>query len=194
MTVISHTPLSRALALGLLLGLLGILYLLLLLPLQRHYADNQYRLEQLNRKLAGYQRIANSREQIERLFESVSPQESAAGYYLKGATQALVSAELQAYVRGVIEESDGSLVSTQPIVKTERDPERMVRVSVRMRGRIDSLLQVLYRLSTGVPVLLTDDVLIRTERSTLQRGDEVQEDDSLEVQFTLTGFVKESVL
>lgn len=194
MTVTSNTALSRLLAVVLLLGLLLLFYLLLMLPLQRHYADNEYQLEQLHRQLADYRRTANSREQIEKLFKSVSPEESAAGYYLKGATQALASAELQAYVRNIIEESGGSLVSTQPIVKTERDPERMVRVSVRMRGRMESLLQVFYRASSGVPVLLTDDVMIRSERSTLSRAEGEQEDDALDVQFTLIGFVKESVL
>ncbi len=194
MTVTSNTALSRLLAVVLLMGLLLLFYLLLMLPLQRHYADNEYQLEQLHRQLADYRRTANSREQIEKLFKSVSPEESAAGYYLKGATQALASAELQAYVRNIIEESGGSLVSTQPIVKTERDPERMVRVSVRMRGRMESLLQVFYRASSGVPVLLTDDVMIRSERSTLSRAEGEQEDDALDVQFTLIGFVKESVL
>ena len=194
MTVISHTPFSRLLAVALLLGLLGLPYLLLIMPLQHHYAHNQQKLEQLQRQLAGYQRVASSREQIENLFKSIRPEESAVGYYLKGATRALASAVLQAYVRSVIEESKGSLVSTQPITKVERDPERMVRVSVRMRGGIASLLRVLHRVSTGVPVLLTDEVLIRSESATHSRREGEQEDDMLDVQFTLIGFVKESVL
>ncbi len=188
-----HTLLSRGGALILLLALVVSVYLLLMVPVQRYYEVNQRQLEQLSAQLDGYQRIANSRDQIEKLFKTIRPEESAQGYYLKGATQALASAELQAYVRTVIEASEGSLISTQPVVNGERDPERMVRVSVRMRGNIDTLSHVLFRIATGVPVLLTDEVLIRPDKSSLSRVDEVQTDDTLDVQFTLTGFVRESV-
>ncbi len=193
MTVIPHTLLSRGLAVALLLLLLASLYVLLLLPLQRHYEASQNELEQLASQLEAYQRVANSRNQIEKLFAAIRPDESALGYYLKGSTQALASAELQAYARAIIEESMGSLVSTQPIVNGERVPERMVKVNVRMRGTIDTLLKVLFRISTGTPVVLTDDVLIRLDNSSLSRIDDVQADDTLDVQFTLTGFVRESV-
>ncbi len=194
MSVTSHSPLSRLLALALLLGLVALLYLLLFMPLQYHYADNQRELEQLTQQLNDYQRIANSRKQIESLFESIRPEQSAVGYYLKGATQALASAELQAYARSIIEESGGNFVSTQPVVTAERDPGRLVKVSVRMRGGIESLLPVLYRIATGVPVLLIDEVLVRSEKSALSRDVGKQAENTLDVQFTLTGFVKESVL
>ncbi len=194
MTVIQHTPLSRLLTLGLLLGLLALLYLIIVVPLQGYHAENRQQLERLTLQLEGYRRIAASREQIEGLLASIRPEENTQGYYLKGTTQALASAELQAHARTLIEKSNGSLISTQPMVKTGREPERMVRVNVRMRGRIDSLLQTFYNISTGVPVVLTDDVLIRSETSTLSRAGEPQSDDTLDVQFTLTGFVKESIL
>lgn len=194
MTVIAHTPLSRLLAVVLLLGVTGLCYLLFIVPLRHYHEENEVQITQLSRQLQEYRRIAASRGLIEKMLKSIRPEESATGYYLKGATQALASAELQTYVRTIIEQSDGSLVSTQPMVKAERDPERMVRVSVRMRGRLEALLQVFYRIATGLPVVLTDDVLIRTENATLNRGGGGNEDDTLDVQFTLTGFVKESVL
>ncbi len=193
MTLVHNTPLSRAAAVGLLLGLIAAIYLMLVVPLQTYYADSRHDLEQLNRQLSAYQRIASSRNTIEKAFTSIRPEDEQSGYYLKGATKALAAAELQAYARSIIESSKGELVSTQPIGKHERLPDRMVKVSVRMSGNIDSLMQVLYRFSSGVPVLLTDEVLIRRDKSTLTRSDDIQFDDSLDVQFVLTGFVKESV-
>ena len=193
MTIIHNTPLSRGIAAGLLLTIIAAVYLLLILPLQTDYADNRHELDLLTKQLAGYERIANSRNEIETLFKAVNPQDDVLGYYVQGSTRALASAELQAYARSIIEASMGRLVSTQPIVKGERESERTVRVNVRMSGSTDTLLQVLYRLSSGVPVLLTDEVLIRRNKSTLTQADGEQSDDTLDVQFTLTGFVKESV-
>lgn len=184
---------SRLAAIGLLLLMLGGGYLLLARPLLLYYEDNQRELELLGKQLDGYQRIANSRGQIEQLFNSIRPKDETLGYYLKGSTQALASAELQAYARTVIEAVQGNLVSTQPIVKAEREPERMVRVSVRMTGTIDTLLQVLFRVSSGSPLLLADELLIRPDKSLLSPAEGAQEDDVLDIQFTLTGFVKESI-
>ncbi|MEN8170811.1 MAG: type II secretion system protein GspM [Pseudomonadota bacterium] len=193
MAIVHNTLLSRVVAVGLVLTIVVAIYLLLIVPFQTYYADNSQELDHIARQLTGYERIANSRNEIERIFEATNPQEDVLGYYLKGGTRALASAELQAYVRSIIEASRGSLVSTQPIVKGERESERMVRVNVRMSGSTDTLLHVLYRISNGVPVLLTDEVLIRRNKSSLTRTDGEDDDDTLDVQFTLTGFVKESV-
>lgn len=193
MTLEHNTPLSRAVALGFLLLVIVAAYLLLVVPLRVHYLNNQQELAHYSRQLANYKAIANSRSQIEKLLKIGRPEDDALGYYLKGSTQALASAELQAYVRSIIEASKGSLVSTQPIVKGDQEPGRTVKVSVRMNGDIESLLQVLYRIATGVPVLLTDEVVIRRSHSTVSRTDNAKPDGTLDIQFTLTGFVKESV-
>lgn len=194
MTITRNTPASRGLAVGLLLAVVTAIYGLIVLPVLTRHADNQQRLERLARELAQYEQIAQSRSDVEQLLESMRPQDDVRGYYLTGSTRALASAELQAYARSIIEASQGSLVSTQPVVKGEREPDRLVKVNVRMSGTIESLLQVFYRITNGVPVLLADEVLIRRTASTLSRLEEVQRDDALDVQFTLTGFVKESVL
>lgn len=193
MNIIHGTALSRGIAIGLLMVVLAMIYLLLVLPVHNRYLSNKQELEHYSSQIANYKAIANSRTKIEELLQTVQPRENALGYYLKGSTQALASAELQAYVRSIIEASKGSLVSTQPIVKGDREPERTVRVSVRMTGSIDSLQQVFYRIATGVPVLLTDDVMVRRGKSSLPRSDKQEDDGNLDVQFTITGFVRESV-
>lgn len=193
MNIIHGTALSRGIAIGLLMVVLAMIYLLLVLPVHNRYLSNKQELDHYSSQIANYKAIANSRTKIEELLKTVQPRENALGYYLKGSTQALASAELQAYVRSIIEASKGSLVSTQPIVKGDREPERTVRVSVRMTGSIDSLQQVFYRIATGVPVLLTDDVMVRRGKSSLPRSDKQEDDGNLDVQFTITGFVRESV-
>lgn len=193
MTFAHNTPFSRGVAITLLLAVIVAIFFLLLNPLLRYYEDNRKEIAELSRKMESYERIANSRAEVEKLFASMRPGEDTLGYYLKGSTKALASAELQAYVRTIIDASAGSLVSTQPIVRGERESERMVKVNVRMSGDTASLVQVFYRLANGVPVLLMDEVLVRRNKSTLTRRDDAELDDQLDIQFTLTGFVKESV-
>lgn len=194
MNIGTHTPLSQFIALGLLCGLLLAIYLLVILPVQTHYANNRQTINSLSSELAIYQQIANSRDAVEKIFAATGSPDAQLGYYLNGATRALASAELQAYARDLIDSAKGDLLSTQPIVRGESEAERMVRVNVSMKGDVESLRQVLYRLSTGQPVLLIDEVLIRRNKSTVTQSDDEEVDDTLDVQFTLIGFVRESVL
>lgn len=194
MNIGTHTPISRFIALGLLAGLFIIIYFLVILPVQTRYANNRQMINGLGSELAIYQQIASSRDEVEKIFAATDTQDAQLGYYLNGATRALASAELQAYARDIIDSAKGDLISTQPIVRGESETERMVRVNVRMKGNIESMRQVLYRLSTGQPVLLIDEVLIRLSKSTLTQSDDEEVDDTLDVQFTLIGFVRESVL
>jgi general secretion pathway protein M len=189
-----NTPISRGIAVLLLLFVLAVIYLLLVAPLLHHYRESRQELEHLTRQVVAYERIAESRSEVEKLFAAMHPEQETLGYYLKGGTKALASAELQTYVRTIIENAEGNLVSTQPMDKGEREPERMVKVNVRMSGNVESLLHVFYRIANGVPVLLTDEVLIRRNKSSLSRTGVDEGDDVLDIQFTLTGFVKESIL
>lgn len=194
MNLVRHSTVSKIAAISLLLAVVAVIYLVLIQPLYGHYLQNHQQAAKLTRQIASYEHIAENRSRIEQLFESMRPDEERTNYYLQGSTRALASAELQAYVRTVIESSEGSLLSTQPIVRDDDAPERVVKVNVRMSGSVEALVQVLYRVANGFPVLLTDDVLIMRERSAVTRKADDRNEGDLEIHFTLTGFVKESVL
>lgn len=190
--------LNRTMGKGVAIALVGIVsmatFLLLLRPLLVQYRDNQHEIAKLSRQLISYERIADSRGEVEKTLSEIGPDADVPNYYLQGSTRALASAELQAYVRTVIEASDGDLLSTQPIAKGDDASGREVKVNVRMSGTVEALVQVLYRISSGVPVLLTDEVLILRGRGGGSRQAKAGRDGNLEIHFTLTGFVKQSVL
>jgi general secretion pathway protein M len=102
--------------------------------------------------------------------------------FLVGDTAALAGAELQAQLRGLIEQAGGRLESSQ-ILKTTEEADAVPRlvVQVRMRADARAMLEVLHRLESGRPLLHVGALSISAPR----RGGDAE----YAVLFELTGFL-----
>lgn len=187
-------PLSKGLAIALLAALLAAVYLVVVDPLLVAYRDSEESLQVLRKRLAGYQRVAAERPQLEQALESAGPVQEQEDLFLRNSSRALAAAELQAYARVTVEDAGGSLVSTQPLTGEQgEEASRRVSVRVRMTGTIEALQAVLHRLEAGPPLALLEEVSInrRPQRRTSRtRTAEPELDWQLDVRFTLTGFIR----
>ena len=108
--------------------------------------------------------------------------------FLEQKSRDLAAADLQRLLDLLIEETGGILVSTQVLPDTDNDsifPE--ITVKVHVRGAIESFQQLLYRLDSGQPLLLLDNLLIRKRR---QGDDRARRDtDQLDIRFDVTAFI-----
>jgi general secretion pathway protein M len=185
-------PLSKGLALGLLAALLAAVYLVVVDPLLVAYRDNETVLQVLRQRLAGYQRVAAQRPQLEQALESAGSEREQEDLFLRNSSRALAAAELQAYARETVEGAEASLVSTQPLT-VEQGEEASSRVSVRVRmtGSIGALQAILHRLESGRPLILVEDVSVNRRPQRRRPGSPGAELDwQLDVRFTLTGFIR----
>ncbi|TQV64826.1 MAG: hypothetical protein FNT29_03625 [Halothiobacillaceae bacterium] len=178
---------SRVLALGLLLVALLAVYALLIGPPLGLYQENRERIEELALRLEHHQRLAAERPALEAEYARLSRSRPAGGYYLTSESEALAAAEMQAYVKQIIEAAGGGLVSTQPILASPADKRRRVKAQIRMQGNIRALHAVLYRLESGSPWLLMEEVEITGARVDRRRGGTP---DTLDVRLNLTGFMR----
>lgn len=108
--------------------------------------------------------------------------------YLQGASEALVSADLQNRVKTVVQGSGGVLNSTQILDPTIEEGFRRVAVRVRMSGGSEALYKVLYVLETERPFLFVDNVDInaRSMRAAGGQGETIE----LTVSFDLFGYMR----
>lgn len=108
--------------------------------------------------------------------------------YLQGASEALVSADLQNRVKTVVQGSGGVLNSTQILDPTIEEGFRRVAVRVRMSGGSEALYKVLYVLETERPFLFVDNVDInaRSMRAAGGQGETIE----LMVSFDLFGYMR----
>jgi len=151
-----------------------------------HLEQQQGRLEQL-------ERMAASRESIQRLITGIRQDRAAAAQYLDQSAPPLAAAELQQRVKAVVESAGGTLRSTQALPPAEEGGATKVTISATMTGDTDSLQKILYKLEAQTPLLFVDnlDVTARETRPRLASGrlanySRVQ----LTVQFEISGYLR----
>ncbi len=185
---------SRTIAIGLVFVFLLALYGVLVNPMVSLYQANHETIDDLQHRLSVYQRVASRRAALEEELKQLSLSQPANIYYLKNKTQALAAAELQAYVKQIIEQAQGRLISTQPLAASDAEGFREVKIRVRMRGNIDVVQKVLYELESGTPLLILNDVSFvqarRARRRARSRAGVIQVENPLEVYFDLSGLMR----
>lgn len=195
---IAKTPtLSHRLSalLLLLLVIVGFLWLVDRVLVGRYHFYRE-RLEQQQGRLAQLERMAASREPIQRLIDTVRQDHGMAAQYLPKAAPPLAAAELQQRVKGIVEAAGATLRSMQALAPVEEGNAVKVAVSTTLMGDPESLRKILRDLESQTPLLFVDnlDVSGRENRPRLPNGrlasyTRIQ----LTVQFEVSGYLhKES--
>lgn len=182
-------PQSRMLAIALLILVIGALYIFLVKPVYSHYRANEETVARLSNRLVEYRRTAEILPALEKQLQSISPDHREKNYYLKSSTEALAVAELQTYIKGIIERANGSLVSSQPLDSEDSGAFSMIRIHVRMQGNIEAIQSMFYNIESGTPVLVMDNVTL-TKRRAGRRQKTDPSAGTLDVNFTLIGFIR----
>ncbi len=185
---------QRLAALALLALLMaGVLYLLVDQALIARYRYYRTHLEQQQGRLEQLERMAASREPIQRLIAGIQQDRNAAAQYLPQSAPSLAAAELQQRVKTVVEAAGGTLRSTQALPPAEEGNAVKVTVSAAMTGDTESLQKILHALEAQTPLLFVDnlDVTARENRPRLASGrlasySRIQ----LTVQFEVSGYLR----
>ncbi|HCK80857.1 MAG TPA: type II secretion system protein GspM [Candidatus Competibacter sp.] len=183
----------RLSALLLLVLVIGGFYLLVDRILVGRYHFYHDRLEQTQGRLAQLERMAASREPIQRLIANIQQDSALSAQYLPQSAPPLAAADLQQRVKTVIEASGATLRSTQTLPPVEEGNAVKVSISTSLVGDTESLQKILYNLEAQTPLLFVDnvDVSARDNRPRLPNGrlasyTRVQ----LTVQFEVSGYLR----
>lgn len=106
--------------------------------------------------------------------------------FLSGGSQALAAAELQKYLESLIETHQGSLKTTRVMAPQNDGALPVVALQVQIGLGTEALQRILHAIESGRPILLLDNVLIRTREASGKRTSTVS--GNLELQLTATGF------
>ena len=182
----------RLAALLLLLLAMGVFWALVDRVLVARYYFYHDRLEQQQGRLAQLERMAASREPIQRLIASVQQDSALAAQYLPQSTPPLAAAELQQRVKAIVEAAGATLRSTQALPPVEEGNAVKVTVSTTLMGETESLRKILRDLEAQTPLLFVEnlDVSGRENRPRLANGrlagyTRIQ----LTVQFEVSGYL-----
>ena len=176
---------------GILILCLLALYIVLVEPaiIARMSITEKY--DNLDLQLAKYrqaeQQILALQNQISQLDRSPKGKE----YFLEEKPNSLAAADLQRYLKSLIESHAGDLISTQPVADKNTDLFPDVTIKIHMRSNINSMHKILYQLETSTPMLFIDNVIIQQHGQTTRRS-RPQNPDQLDIRFDVTGYIFDS--
>ena len=178
----------RALALALLVGLVGLAYAVLLSPLWHRYQRVRGEVIEHVAQTAHMLTVAQDAQRLVEQRDELSSQGDWGRYFIQGAHPTLAAAALQRRVESIVKQSGGRLSSTQVLRPEEEQDYLKVAIRVRLALDTSALQQVLYELEGRPPLLTVEALTIIARRS---RDARRTHDDpfDLDVQFQVSGWM-----
>ncbi len=157
------TPRSNRLAA---LALLGVAVLLLVamvtIPAWWLYQREHTKAKQMARQLESYTALNQLRPKLLQAADFLKAKETNK-YFLKGATPALMGADLQDVVKSIIESNNGRVLSSQLLAPKDENGYRLINGNIQMTASIQNLRQVLYAVESREPYLFIENLIIRSQ-------------------------------
>lgn len=162
-------PVSRALALALLFGVLAIAYVGAVQPIIESRAGQREGIARLENNLARYRRIAEQRTPRAGELAELKRRAAAEDGLLRGANETLMAAAIQNRIKALVDAAHGELKSMQ-ILPAQADG-RLRRITVRgqIAMTVETAQRVFHDLEGGEPLLFLDNVGIRSREETRRR-------------------------
>lgn len=151
---------SQLLAVAILLVVIAALYSLFLSPLLTRYITSSEQIEQLEHQKAVYERVAAGMESNQAQLEALRQNNPIADLYLAETRPTLAAAELQQHLSRMVGASGGQVVSTQILQKDSDGALSVVALQVHIRGEISDLVNLLYSIESGRPLLFVENLQI----------------------------------
>jgi general secretion pathway protein M len=182
---------SRAAAIGILVALIVLCYLLVAYPLLNLGQEYRETVADLQFKLRHLQQVAGGKGELTRRLDKIKTLAQKNEAFLPTKTASLASADLQSRIKQAISEAGGELSSTQVI--PERNEENAVRVGVkvRMTGSTPMLREILHSFESGKPYLFIENLNIRPIRMPRNPRDKnAVVEDRLSADFDVIGYMQ----
>lgn len=154
-------PVSRLVAVSLLLLIPAGLYTLVLTPLWAQYRALSAQAAQLHAIVGRGAAIERERQDLTARIAEQKRNPDATGEFLRGESSAAIGADLEVGLKKRIDALHGALNSTQILPPAEK--ERFRRIGVRVQMAIDpaGLQHLIYDLESSTPLLFIDNLRIQ---------------------------------
>ena len=184
------TPIiGRLAAVLLLITATASIYTFLVEPIVSTSSKIDRQIEEARDQLARFERAAAMQPALAKRIKEFEEQQKSWSDFLTGSTDALAAADLQDQVKILILEKGGKLQSMQPMPGVDDQGLRRIPLRVQMAGTTETLLDVLYALEAGDPVLFIDEIDIQKRGSIGASSDAASGSGRLTVAFDLSGYL-----
>lgn len=176
-------PVSRFVAIGLLLLALALLHALIVRPLASSWHDAVIAIEDTRALAAGYARTAAARPQYEEQAATLRAEQPNPDWFLVGETDALAAAVLQDRIGSLAQATGTELRSIQTTPAVDEDGMQRIGATVELAAKTAALLRFAYAIESGMPYLF-----ITTAETIADPSQGGIEDPTLIVRLEISGY------
>ncbi len=181
-------PVSRGLAVAILVSLVAGLYYGIAAPIADNYGATRGSIDQLQDALARYQRAARDLAPRQAELASLKQRQSAQDGFLQGANDTLVAAQIQNRIKSLTDATKGELRSTQVLPPQDEGKLRRITVRGQMSTTLPGALRIFHGLESASPFLFLDNVDMRARPTQLRDRNAVVSTDIIDLQFDVYGY------
>ncbi|MCB1867738.1 MAG: hypothetical protein KDI43_04200 [Gammaproteobacteria bacterium] len=180
----------RLVALLLLLATVAIILAVTLVPLHNALVVHDESIADLEFRLKKYQAMAQLEGPLKARLESLTSKQETAEGLLKGESQAIAGANLQALFKQIVLNAGGRLESTQVLPGAASGVIDWIGIRAQFSGDMEALQRVLYGIEFNKPILFVDKIEVRTKRIRRIRRSGSQEEQAqlLSVSLEVSGY------
>lgn len=190
MSVTLSPPLSRLVAISLLLVALFLGYVALIAPPLEAWREARSAIADAQGALPRMADVEETLAARRMLLADLQRRQRAAEGLLQGDSETLIAAQLQNRIKTLVGAAQGEVTSMQ-VLQTRNDGGfRKIAVRGQVLVGLPGLQKIFYELEAGVPYLFLDNVEIRVQQSPSRARDEPKRDPVHDVRFDLYGFAR----
>lgn len=181
-------PFQRALAVAILVAIIGIIYYAVAQPLIDAYAADRAEIAQQQETLFRYQRAAQEFPARQKELAALKQQQAKADDFLEGASDTLIAAQIQNRVKTLANTAKTELKSSQ-VLPAESDG-KLKRIAIRdqISATTAGLLALFHDLEAQSPSLFLDNVTLQVQPMALRGRSNPGNGDTIDVQFDVYGY------
>jgi len=180
----------RALALLILLGAVGLVYLIAVQPLLDDYRATRESIADGEAALSRFRRVAAELPQRRAALAALRQRQAASEGFLQGTNEALVAAQIQNRIKSLVEQAQGELKSTQVLPVQEEGKYRRITLRAQMTLDTAAAERVLYAIETASPLLFVDNLDMRAHIGGDRRRERANPDPPLDMRLDVYGYMR----
>jgi len=194
MQIIPDQKNSRMTAILLLVIALILVYLLCFHWFFMEHSAFSEEVDDLKEQLARFEAVAAQREPLQQQLATVRSNRQDSSLFLAGSDFNEAAAAMSERLGRMVEaqaDPNCQIVSRQPVRPRIEERYERVTVNVRMRCRVEYLLDILYRLESEAPLVMVDDLNIIRPRARRRVGGQIVDvTEELDIRFNMLGYVR----
>lgn len=179
---------SRLLALGLLVLVIGVAWVLAVVPFTAAFDAQEIRIERATALLARYEKALDDEPDLRAEIERLRKSDGSPDPFLKGESAQIIAANLQNRIQTLVDGEPGDIRSIQVLPESAEEGFEKIGLRVTMTAGISTMQKVFYDIETSVPALFIDNLDVRTNIRRRRRNTEST--NRVQIRFDVFGYRK----